>query len=50
MPLSVRSTNVMTDIKTIYKSGSVRLKDTPRPEDLDATTSPVARLVERLRA
>ncbi|VTT87110.1 hypothetical protein DM2_3148 [Halorubrum sp. DM2] len=42
--------DVMTDIKTIYKNGSVRLKDTPRPEDLDATTSPVARLVDWLRA
>lgn len=50
MPVSVRSTTVMTDIKTIYKNGSVRLKDTPRPEDLDAATSPIERLVERLRA
>jgi len=27
----------------------IRLKDNPRPEDLDATESPVARLVARLR-
>ena len=40
----------MTDIKAIYKNGSVRLKDTPRPADLDATTSPIGRLVDRLRA
>ncbi|WP_256470650.1 MULTISPECIES: hypothetical protein [Halorubrum] len=40
----------MGDIKKNYKSGSVRLKDSPRPEDLDAATSPVARLVEWLRA
>ncbi len=27
----------------------IRLKDNPRPEDLDATESPIARLIARLR-
>jgi hypothetical protein len=27
----------------------IRLKDNPRPEDLDATTSPVARLIARIQ-
>ncbi|WP_277424140.1 hypothetical protein [Halorubrum sp. CSM-61] len=40
----------MAEIKTILKSDSARLKDTPRPEDLEAATSPAARLLAWLRA
>jgi len=32
------------------ESGPARLKDTPRPEDLDAVTSPAARLLTWLRS
>jgi hypothetical protein len=40
----------MADIKTIPEIDSVRLKDNPRPEDLEAATSPAARLLAWLRA
>jgi len=40
----------MADIKTIPESGSARLKDTPRPEDLKEATNPAARLLAWLRA
>ncbi|MGQ3327626.1 MULTISPECIES: hypothetical protein [Halorubrum] len=35
---------------TNIERGPDRLKDTPRPEDLEATTSPAARLLAWLRS
>ncbi len=45
-----RSVIVMAESKTILENDAARLKDTPRPEDLEATTSPAARLLAWLRA
>jgi len=36
--------------KTDIDSGPERLKDSPRPEDLEAATSPAARLLAWLRS
>ncbi|WP_302082769.1 hypothetical protein [Salinibaculum rarum] len=36
--------------KMTPESGPARLKDNPRPEDLNAATSPAARLLRWLRA
>ena len=36
--------------KSNTEHGPERLKDTPRPEDLDAATSPAARLLAWLRS
>ncbi|WP_256402256.1 hypothetical protein [Halorubrum salinum] len=40
----------MAEAKTTLETSTARLKDTPRPEDLDAATSPAARLLAWLRA
>ncbi|MFD1571085.1 hypothetical protein [Halorubrum laminariae] len=40
----------MAENSTSLEIRSARLKDTPRSEDLKATTSPVARLLAWLRA
>lgn len=36
--------------KSTLESGPQRLKDTPRPEDLEAATSPAARVLAWLRS
>lgn len=41
---------VMAISKSTLESGPQRLKDTPRPEDLEAATSPAARLLAWLRS
>ena len=40
----------MTKKETNLRSGSIRLKDNPRPEDLEAATSPAERLLAWLRS
>lgn len=47
--IRIQTLNAMAEKDNEIKSGPTRLKDTPRPEDLAASQSPIERLIAKLQ-